>query len=500
MLKKRLRLFLGLIVLTGSAYVTPTYASSAPPSVVIASIQPAGLSGAKEEAVALYNNGPNEAIITNWCLANKTITFYCLKPPEGITLEYALPGYSYAVITSKHYANQHSLAMDTPFVYEVTSQTRGSLTGSSDVLSLVDKEGVTQDSHSWSAATPGGSMLTRKIETLSPVHYFNTGGANDWMNSVAVLPPQGIETRTQSNAGTDPSVTESSQPVMPLLTELLPNPSGADEGREFIELYNPSATQIVVLDDIRLQIGTTTPKIVAFQTGTVIEPLSYRAFYSNQVSFTLPNTAGAVQLIAKGQPVGLPVSYVDAKDDQSWALKDKLWQYTSLLTPGAENNLSPLLQPLPTKPAEATGNSSSAVQSAKTCAEGSARNPATGRCKKTVVPTAKVAAVICKAGYERNSETSRCRKQQAAPSIAVCKDGKERNSETNRCRTVAKMSVVDHAVKNAHETASAGVAWYAWVAIGGIVAAIVAYGIWEWRVEMSALGHKLAQKFTKRSD
>lgn len=503
MLKKRLRLFLGLIVLTGSAYVTPTYASSALPSVVIASIQPSGPSGPKEEAITLYNNTSSEITITNWCLANKMVIFYCFKSPDDAALEYVLPAHAHAVIVSKGYASQSSTtAVDVPLVYEVTNKTSGSITGSSDTLSLINTDGTLEDRHSWSTSLANGLMYIRKEEAGSPMQYANTGLPSDWTTSTIALPSQGVETRQQSTGGSDvPS--SAAQSAIPLITEVLPNPSGLDEGREFIELYNPSATQAVLLDTVRVQVGTTSPKTVAFEPGGRIEPLQYRAFYNDEVAFTLPNTAGHLELIFQGRRTGSAVNYSSAKDDQSWALGNGGWQYTSNVTPGAENQFGVVLRPSLATPASAEDDTRSAASNEpKACAEGSTRNLATGRCKKLVVSlsTSKaVAASPCKEGYERNSETNRCRKRQAVAQVAACKKGQERSPETNRCRTVAKMTVADHSVKSARETTGVGVAWYVWLAIAGVVALVVAYGVWEWRTELGVFGKKLLYKFAKRS-
>ncbi len=79
MLKKWYGLFLGLVVLAGSACVTPTHASSA--SLLITQIKAGGQAGALEELVVIYNNSSTAIEVTNWCLTNRAnVAFACFEP------------------------------------------------------------------------------------------------------------------------------------------------------------------------------------------------------------------------------------------------------------------------------------------------------------------------------------------------------------------------------------------------------------------------------------
>src|SRR6218665_1610980 len=140
MLKKIRLLFLGLIVLAGSACVTPTHASSAS-SIVLTFVQAAGTFGAKDELITLYNNGPGEVDITDWCLVNKAaVAFACFTAISQV--QYTLPGYGAATIASTHYLSSRSYAPEVAsLAYTSSNQSSGSLVGSADTVSLVDERG-----------------------------------------------------------------------------------------------------------------------------------------------------------------------------------------------------------------------------------------------------------------------------------------------------------------------------------------------------------------------
>ncbi|MDB5168939.1 MAG: hypothetical protein JWO41_295 [Candidatus Saccharibacteria bacterium] len=125
----------------------------------------------------------------------------------------------------------------------------------------------------------------------------------------------------------------------PLITEVLPNPSGtANDGTdEFIELYNDNDVPFD-LSGFSLQTGLTSLHTVNFPDGTQLAAKSYTVFYSKILALSLSNTAGQAILI---DPTGAAISQTDsygtAKDGQTWALANGKWYWTTSPTPGAAN-------------------------------------------------------------------------------------------------------------------------------------------------------------------
>jgi len=460
MLKKKFGLFLGLVVLAGSACVTPTHASSAP-SVIMVSIQ-AGASGdAKQELIILYNQSPEPVDITHWCLKNKAaVAFACFTYPdtEVETTIATLPPYGYATVASKDFA--YGEAMDESYyslAYAVTNQSSGSIIGGSDTIQLVDASDSIIDSLSWSSTLTPGKVWARTqliVANAPDVFdvYANTAELTDWEVRPAGGQPFNSVILTQLAA----PVPEKLPPLLaPYITELLANPKGPDGDGEFIELYNPNTDATMMLTDTALQVGFETAKTYTFPEGASIAPLSYATFYSSDMGFSLTNTKGRVWLVQGELPAGEVVEYVNAKDDESWALIDGAWQYTSLPTPGSDNVPSPIKISIV----------KAAVASApKPCAANQYRNPDTGRCRLIV-----------------SSQTTQ----------TPCKAGQERNPETNRCRNITKMTNAAFKVSQVESDTTNQVRWYYWVGIGAIAFGIISYAVWEWRIELRSFGKKV---------
>ena len=500
MLKKIRLLFLGLVVIAGSACVTPTHASSAQ-SVVLTYVQATGPFGARDELITLYNNGLAEVNITDWCLKNKAaVAFACfsIEDTPGVKTQFILPGYSTATVASFDFMGSRAYAEEmVTRMYEVTSQSSGSIVGSSDVITLVDANGETIDSWLWGSAPPSGKAWMRAKILTGPDIYATNGASLDWsVVTFQALPSNMIEQRTievedpsDPEPGTDPE--QETPPIESSLStvqisEILANASGSDTGKEFIELYNPHPTEAQFLDGLRLRIGLETEKWYSFPVGVAIPPGGYLAFTDADLGFTLPNTQGSVQLYQGNGALGDRIDYIAPKDDQAWALIDNMWQYT-VATMNAANTL-----PIPSPADEPVQE----VAAQKPCATNQFRNPETGRCK-LIASTAKV-STPCKPGQERNAATGRCRTIATVKEPTPCKEGQERNPETNRCRNIVKMSTASHGVKGVQEKAATQLGWYYWVAIAGIIALIMGYAVWEWRQELAAGWRRVRTAFAKK--
>lgn len=516
MLKKISKLFLGLIVCAGSACVTPTHASSAS-NVIISHIQAGGVAGAKDELIALHNNASVAVDVTNWCVVNKhTQDIACFNSQanseeapqvEGSTFQYILPAYGDMTIASEDHVIQSGLLPDAfSFVYSVSSQSSGSIIGSADIITLVDEHREVVSEKSWSSPLPTGKIFARVVIVPLPVIYADVSDASDWttinggvfitstleVKEVVIQPevpedpsdPENPEVPDDNEPGDDTSLE-----VAPLIiTELLANPAGADTGNEFIELYNPNEQTAVSLDGLQLRVGLDSAKWYPLPADVVVQPHGYVAIYNNEVVFTLANTSGGVQLFRGDVPLGYRVEYTQPKDDYSWSLIEGVWQYTATATPSAENIAA-------TK--SVSKDDSGVASEPKPCAENQFRNPETGRCK--LIAAAATGPTPCKEGQVRNSETNRCRSIAAASTEPTpCKEGQERNTETNRCRKIIQMSEVDHGVLGVTTEAGNQPSWYVGVTIGLVVAAILAYAVWEWRQELSFVWQRIRRLFAKR--
>jgi len=143
MLKVFLGFVVSVVVLLASAYVPSVghraYATSA--TVLITEIQAGATGAATKEFIVIYNNSPDEVDISGWCLTNKSnVTIVCFAAPSAGQALY-LPGYKHAVAASTALSST-LLPGTVTSAYIPTSQSSGSITGSSDTISLIDHTGT----------------------------------------------------------------------------------------------------------------------------------------------------------------------------------------------------------------------------------------------------------------------------------------------------------------------------------------------------------------------
>lgn len=117
------------------------------------------------------------------------------------------------------------------------------------------------------------------------------------------------------------------------------------------------------------------------------------------------------------------------------------------------------------------------------CRPGQYRSSETNRCRSS--STASSNLKPCASNQYRNPETNRCRlKSSKGSDLKPCTAGQERNPATNRCRMTH--DEVPKAGYGVEDVAQAGSEFVGWWAFGGVVAAALGYGAWEWRRELGA--------------
>lgn len=272
-----------------------------------------------------------------------------------------------------------------------------------------------------------------------------------------------------------------------ILTELLPNPSGADSGREFIEVYNANNVP-TTLAGCSLRMGAGTSGGFSLP-DELLMPGAYRAFYDGESGITLPNaTPQAVWLIGSDQP--LSVLYQSAMDDdQTWSLFEEGWEATDQPTPEAPNARSRVaVVPSVETPTIKT------APAAVVCPAGKERNPATNRCRSIATATS---LASCKPGQERSPETNRCRTAVLGASLSKpCPVGQERNESTNRCRKKTDGAASIAQIQDV-KSASPATNFRWWIA-GLLAAGALSYALYEWRRDIGNALHSLKAKYASK--
>lgn len=172
------------------------------------------------------------------------------------------------------------------------------------------------------------------------------------------------------------------------ITELLPDPASPaqDSTDEFIELYNPTASDVDATDYV-IQTGANFSYHYAL-SGVTVPANGYVAIYSADSHLSLTNSGTAVRLNdPAGGAVDEVASYGTAKTGESWALTANGWQWTTSPTPGAANVLTAAAAPV--KVAAVTA---ATIKKATTSTKKAAATTKTATPKAATTKTAKTVA------------------------------------------------------------------------------------------------------------
>lgn len=467
-------------------------------SLVISEVQTGSAISTEHEFIEIFNPLNDSVDMTGWKVEYISASGLTVTPL--ITFNTSVPANSILLLSRPGYLN------DSGVLYF-----QASLARTAGHVRLVNSSGQQIDLVAWgsSAALPEtasvpeiqpGSSAQRFTDCVTEKPVDTNNNSKDFVNSnlsspgnintpfincpiPAENPPGGIGAGESSCEGV-------------IISELLPNPSGADTDNEFIELHNPTS-EPVSLAGCHLETSANT-KVYNLPDIEIL-PGEFMAFYSSQTKLILENSSGgSVYLFAANQDIDEVDYEASLGDDISWALLDGIWTKTFAITPGTANELL-TVKPCPAgqiRNAE-TGRCVNipATTTSTPCKPGQERNPATNRCRNIVSTSATLKA--CAPDQVRNPETNRCRKADSG-SLTPCKPGQQRNPDTNRCRNITGASSED--VSNIKDVLAANSTnKTSWAIAGGTFLAALSYALWEWRRELMELVGRLKVKvgFTK---
>lgn len=486
-----------------------------PPPIVIAQIQ-VGVSGnAKDEYVALYNNGDEDVDITGWCVRNRNLVdFACFT---GGDTDYILQAHAFIAVSSQLRTDTQTMQI----VFQSCAANSGCIVASSDAVRLVDKDKQVIDTLEWSSQPSGSYAIERQWDVTK------TATLAVWVWRKQLIYYGYIVEPVECFDGTI-VLDESSCSTLETVPcdGIMINEIAANTDKQFVELYNPTDASLP-LTGCRLQTNRSKTVVYTFGEGISLQSKEYVVVYIEDTLLTLTKTAkGIVSLVSlDGVVEADSVSYANLASMTSWAIFDDGWKQTYTPTPGAVNSYAQYAvcddgyyRNL------TTGRCNKIIEATvlSDCGEGRERNPMTGRCRN--VPTAKELSP-CREGQYRNEETNRCRSILLAVStlkpcaddqfrnpatnrckkiassddvaLADCGEGRERNPMTNRCRNVKSTTppAAGFAVEPTEDTVSVFVGW--WI-LGGVMAIALGYAGWEWREEIGRIIRKVMYRSTSR--
>ncbi|MBW3568627.1 lamin tail domain-containing protein [Candidatus Parcubacteria bacterium] len=397
------------------------------------------------------------------------------------------------------------------FFGQSSTAASGLLAKSGGHVRLVDDAGIVMDQIGWGSANqiqswPKTSEISAgySVKRILPDNPLYAAGE---IFSTPTLPIDPVTGGYIPNEEIEEQPIESNNCEGIIISEVLPNPAGADAGKEFIELHNP-ASESILLEGCGLETTANSKSYVLDQQN--LAPGQYRAFYNDETGLTLANSAGGtVYLINTNDAEISTVEYPGGLgDDASWSLFSSGFAETFMLTPNDVNELIKFkpcpegqLRNLETNRCNiitaTTGlapcapgktrnpetnrcrNLASLSSVLKACAPDQFRNPQTNRCKKSA---SDAGLKPCAADQIRNPKTNRCKKSTSGSGLKPCAKGKERNPQTNRCRNVASILNTSGQKPVQDIPASTAGKQGLFLAVGGIIGALF-YGLWEWRNE-----------------
>lgn len=121
------------------------------------------------------------------------------------------------------------------------------------------------------------------------------------------------------------------------VTELMPNPVGADGENEWIELKNNGSRADLGGLVLRDKIGS--PHEYKIPLGTFLDPGDYLVLSAKATKISLNNTGDIIEIVSPfGQLIdSTEVNYGKAPEGSSFALFESVWSWTTQPSPGSQN-------------------------------------------------------------------------------------------------------------------------------------------------------------------
>lgn len=344
-------LFIFLGAVTGSVAV----ARAATASVIINEVAWMGtIDSANDEWIELYNPGSEAIDLTGWRLA-------ATDGSPAINLTGAIPAAGYFLLERTSDETVPGAAADQIYT--------GALGNGGEVLELADAAGNLIDRIDAAAGWPAGDneqKLTMERRAASSWQSSAEAGGTPKTENSAGAAPVVPETETPSSSLSTPPPAEedqgaSSEPADIIISEILPDPVGADlpnlpAGRqagqagdkgEFIELEN-KGEQPVYLSGWRLETKNLKFEIQS-EAKLVIEPKRFLVLWRSDTRLPLSNQDDTVKLFAPGKSrAAASVRYKKPPTGKSYS-RDGAglsageagdWFWSGRPTPGAKNHIN----------------------------------------------------------------------------------------------------------------------------------------------------------------
>lgn len=137
-------------------------------------------------------------------------------------------------------------------------------------------------------------------------------------------------------------------PLGVLINEILPNPEGADDTQEFIELYNTTQNPINISDwKLKDSLGTITT--YTFPENTIISAYNFLIVKRPETKILLNNDGDIISFLTPDDNIVDTVTYPKASLGKSYSKSNTNWIWTNTATPAIKNSIQTSVEIQPTK-------------------------------------------------------------------------------------------------------------------------------------------------------
>lgn len=195
------------------------------------------------------------------------------------------------------------------FLLLKNDKTNITLNNSADAVRLMNPSGAEYEKTPYTKIAPNQSWARTASNQWKLTKTLSPGEENIMSDEIISTPPSQpplVETTTPPEA-TDPTV---------IISEILPNPSGTDNGNEWIEIHNKTANAISLAG---WRITNVSGKTFLFPSGSNIPASGYIILTDQQTKISLKNSADQIEILDPMGQIQNTISYEDAPENTSFA-------------------------------------------------------------------------------------------------------------------------------------------------------------------------------------